>query len=73
MECDWGDKNCNGGDPVRAYGYFEDDDSMLESDYPYTAKIGNPCQYDKSKGKVSIKDFTVITPDSVSQLKAAIA
>ena len=73
MECDWGDKNCMGGDPTRAWQYFEDDDSMLEKDYPYLGKIGNPCSYDKSKGKVRIQDFTVVKPDSVAQLKAAIA
>ena len=72
MECDYGDSNCNGGDPARAYGYFESDDSMLENDYPYLAKIGAACSYDKTKGKVSVSGFTIVTPNSVNQLKAAI-
>jgi C1A family cysteine protease len=44
----------------------------LESDYPYQASTLN-CRESQHTGKVTVKTVTNVTPNSVSQLKAAIA
>jgi cathepsin L len=53
-------------------GYSFENPIELESDYPYVAQDGK-CTYDRSKGVVSAKSYTNVTPNSSAQLKAAIA
>jgi len=54
------------------FKYVEQYPLELESDYPYTAS-GGKCQYDASLGKVQIKSYVDVTPNSPSALQAAVA
>merc|ERR1719379_1144229 len=45
---------------------------MLEADYPYTAKNGRSCKYEKSQGVGNVASFKDVQHMSVSQLKAAL-
>jgi len=52
--------------------YLEGEPQELESDYGYKGKDGS-CAAKESDGKVLVTDIHYVTPNSVSQLKAAIA
>lgn len=52
--------------------YLEGEPQELESDYPYKGKDGS-CVAAEADGKVLVTDIHYVTPNSVSQLKAAIA
>jgi len=54
-----------------AFDYVKTTPLELESDYPYTAEDGT-CQYKKGKGKVQITGYKDVTPNSPSQLEAAV-
>ena len=55
-----------------AFEYLETASQELQVDYSYTAVTGS-CQYDASKGKVNVTSHTLVEPNSVDALKAAIA
>jgi len=55
-----------------AFDYVKTTPLQLEADYPYTAQDGN-CAYKKGKGKVQLKGHKDVTPESPSQLEAAVA
>lgn len=55
-----------------AFKYAKANKIESESDYPYTGK-GGSCAYSASKGKVQLTGLTDVTPNSGSQLKAAVA
>ena len=52
--------------------YLESHGQELTSDYPYTARDGS-CSYASAKGQVNVKSIHNVTPQSIDQLKAAIA
>jgi len=45
---------------------------MLEADYPYTAKDGKVCKYEKSQGVGTVMSHKDVRKMSPSQLKAAL-
>jgi len=58
----------------RAFKYAEGTSVESEADYPYKGWSFDPlCKYDSSKGKVSVKTYTDVTPNDSDALKAAIA
>ena len=72
VDCDRQSEGCNGGLQEYAMDYLESNQQELESDYPYTAKDGQ-CQTSAAKGKVLVAQIHDVQPESVDQLKAAIA
>ena len=55
-----------------AFKYIEDFGIQTESSYPYHAR-DQTCVYDKSSVAGAVKSFNDVTPNSVAQLKAALA
>ncbi len=73
----YGNYACNGGLQENAYNYYEDGNKAeLESVYPYTSGTTmkrSTCAYSKSSATaVSVSDYLAVTPDNVSQMKAAL-
>ena len=73
----YGNLACNGGLQEYAYNYYEDDHKAeLESVYPYfsgTTRSKGDCQYDASSTTaVTVSNYDAVTPDSVSDMKAAL-
>ena len=68
----YGNMGCNGGLMDNAFQYIEKNPLELESAYPYTARDGT-CQYVSSKGSGLVANYADVTPNSPSQLTAAIA
>ena len=72
----YGNMGCNGGLQTYAYQYYEaGHNAMLEADYPYTSGAGQTasCLYDASAtAGVAVTDYTDVTPNSSSQMKAAL-
>ncbi len=73
----YGNLACNGGLQENAYKYYEQGaKAELESVYPYfsgTTKAKGSCAYDESSTTaVSVSDYLAVTPNNVSQMKAAI-
>jgi cathepsin L len=72
----YGNMGCNGGLQTYAYQYYEaGHNAMLEADYPYTSGAGQTasCLYDSSStAGVAVTDYTDVTPNSSSQMKAAL-
>jgi len=69
---DQGNMGCNGGLMDYAFTYAESAKLETESDYPYTAMDGD-CDYQATKGKLELKGFQDVTPNSPAQLEAAVA
>lgn len=55
-----------------AFEYAEKHALETEKDYPYTGVDGT-CKAEDSKGKLEIKGFEDVTPNSPKQLMAALA
>jgi C1A family cysteine protease len=72
VDCDAQSDGCNGGLQEYAMDYLEKNQQETESDYPYKAADGK-CQTDASEGKVLVAQIHDVKPESVDQLKAAIA
>lgn len=68
----FGNEGCNGGLMDSAFQYIEKNPLETEADYPYKARDGK-CAYVASKGVGKVASFVDVTPNSVDQLKAAIA
>ena len=72
----YGNYGCYGGLASQAYNYYEaDHNAELESVYPYASGAGQmfACTYDASSTTaVSVADYTAVTADSPSQMKAAL-
>ena len=66
-----GNMGCNGGLMDNAFKYIETAPLELEADYAYTARDGS-CKYDSSKGVGKVSNYNDVTPNSPSQLKAAL-
>jgi len=72
VDCDTDiNQGCNGGLAYRAVAYVAQKGIELESDYPYTAKDGS-CKYDASKALKFAGGYSMVTPQSSDQLKAAL-
>ena len=74
----YGNMGCNGGLQTYAYNYYEaGHKAELESTYPYTSgstRKSGSCQYDEgSTTSVTVTDYTDVTPNNKSQMKAALA
>jgi len=72
VDCDKVSHGCQGGLQRLAFNYDEAHTQAIEAAYPYTAKDGT-CQDKYVTGGVKVKSYTSVTPQSPSQLKAAIA
>jgi len=68
----YGNMGCNGGIMDNAFKYTEDYKLESESDYPYTA-AGGTCEYSALKSQVGTKSYVDVTPESPSDLQAAVA
>jgi len=68
----YGNMGCNGGLMDNAFKYIEKYGIEEEATYPYTARDGT-CKYDASKTAGTVKSYVDVTPNSVDQLKAALA
>jgi cathepsin L len=73
----YGNYACNGGLQENAYAYYEDGNKAeLESVYPYTSgktMKRSTCAYKESSATaVTVSDYLAVTPDSVTQMKAAL-
>jgi len=70
----YGNYGCNGGLQTNAYNYYEDGNKAeLESVYGYKGVKGS-CAYKASSATaVTVSDYADVTPDSVPQMKAALA
>merc|ERR1719498_2126087 len=74
VDCSWLNLGCNGGMKDRAFSYTKSHPLMLEADYPYVAKSHGifGCSYHSSKGHVGAATYHDVTPNSATQLKAAL-
>jgi len=70
VDCDPDDSGCNGGLAARGLKYVQNKGLMLNSDYPYTARVGS-CRYDASKVKAKVKQIYSVS-SSVSAMKNAV-
>ena len=73
----YGNMGCNGGLQTYAYNYYEDGNKAeLESVYPYvsgtTLKKGTCAYSASSTTAVTVSSYADVTPNSVSQMKAAL-
>jgi hypothetical protein len=58
VDCDKVDHGCSGGLMDNAFKYFEDNSTILEKDYAYTAKDGTCEQEGKTTTGVKVSKFT---------------
>ena len=73
VDCDTACYGCNGGWAYQGFKYWETHYAELESAYPYTAVDGT-CAYNASSATaVDVTDYTNVTADSPTSLKAALA
>ena len=69
-----GNLGCMGGMMDRAFTWTESNPLETEADYPYRGWLGSmSCDYDSSKGSVSVSSYYDVTPSDSDALKAAIA
>lgn len=55
-----------------AFQYAMTDPLMLEADYPYTAKKGPECKFNRIKASGKVQSFHDVTADDADQLRAAL-
>ena len=74
VSCEPVDNGCNGGLSVHAFEWMKSNPQELGSDYPYSSSAGQvaACQYDKSKGKVTVRSWAYTQKESVKALKQAL-
>jgi C1A family cysteine protease len=79
VDCDTAqDQGCNGGLMDNAFEFAESNPIMTEADYPYLARRSilpwnKKCGDAKTKGVVTVKSYSDVTPKSADQLRAAVA
>ena len=69
----YGNMGCNGGLMDNAFKYIMANGIALESTYPYTARTGTCNKSLAAQVVVKISSYTDVTPDSPTDLEAAIA
>ena len=69
VDCDENDLGCNGGDPINAFPYIQENGLELEKDYPYTG-WDDTCKYDKSKAKVYITGYNKLNGTNEDDMKS---
>ena len=67
----YGNHGCEGGTMLSAFGYIKDNGLCLEKDYQYTGEDGQ-CQKDNCESKVKISNYSIISPNSETQLQRAV-
>jgi len=73
VDCEPKSKGCRGGYINQAFKYFEKHAAIEEQDYTYTAVTGS-CQAEGKKATaVKTTGYVNVTPNSPSQMKAALA
>jgi len=75
VQCDHlGSNGCNGGSMEGAFMWLESHYQNTEAKYPYTSGRGKTGSCDEAKvtGEVKATGYHNVTPESVSQLKAAV-
>jgi C1A family cysteine protease len=72
VDCDKVSHGCEGGLQRLAFNYVEAHTQTLEADYPYVGKDGT-CKDKSVTGGVKVATYSSVTPQSPSQLMAAIA
>ena len=72
VDCDKVSHGCNGGLQRLAFNYDESHTQTIIENYPYTGKNGT-CKDKSVTGGVKVKTYSTVTPQSIPQLKAAIA
>ena len=61
VDCTWslfGNHGCAGGWYYNSFKWLKKKKTMLESDYPYTAKYLSICHYDASNGVTGVSSYT---------------
>jgi C1A family cysteine protease len=69
----YGNFGCNGGLEQNAFTYWESHAAVSESAYPYTATKGSCQAGSVNDTGVAVSTYTDVTPESESQVKAALA
>lgn len=71
MDCstDYGNKGCNGGNPVLAFKYSEQEAIEQEDYYPYTGKEGT-CHIEV--GSAIVQTYSTVTPKSEAAMLTAV-
>jgi len=72
VDCDKVSHGCQGGLHRLAFNYDEAHTPTIEADYPYVGKDGT-CKDKSVTGGVKVANYSTVTPQSPSQLMAAIA
>jgi len=65
----FGNHGCSGGWYYNSYKWLKNNETMLESDYPYTA-TETKCAYDASKGVTGVSSYTQVKKDKTSIMAA---
>jgi len=69
----YGNHGCQGGLMDNAFKYIEAGNPLMEeAAYPYTAKNGRTCKYEKAQGVGSVASHKDVQKRSAAQLKAAL-
>jgi cathepsin L len=67
-----GNEGCNGGFMDQAFTYIQKNGIESEASYPYLA-YDFDCKYDAKKVAGTVKSYNKVPPNSVDQMKAALA
>lgn len=73
VDCSKQNHGCGGGLMDKAYAFYKTESTILEADYPYTAKNGTCTETSKKLTGVKAASYTDVKPKSSDALKAAIA
>lgn len=73
VDCDTNSHGCNGGDKVGGMAFYESHNTILENNYPYTARTGT-CQYSsKTHTSVNVSKVVAGGVDAPDTMRSAVA